>query len=140
MGCRVLLTNGFSDRQGRAAVMYHGSPWAHLRLDPDSGQFQERGGVPDRSIPLRPGRQGLPLQELRDDFIVQMAVAAQHGVFARPEEVSKLCRLLNVRGRPFQTETIVGGSLPSCAARRLSDRACSSSTWRPITAADTTRS
>lgn len=98
MGCRLLMMGGFGGSFGRGP-MFHGTPWVHLRLDPESGQFQEReSACPTPESLYKLCDADFVYETFREDFSVQMAVAQQHGVFSRPEQVKKLCQLMRVDG------------------------------------------
>ena len=75
MRCRNAVTNRNWDDFG--GLMFHGNYWSNIELDLESGEFEERDSLlPTRDSLYRMSEPEFMLENLRDDLMVQLSVAA----------------------------------------------------------------
>jgi hypothetical protein len=102
---------------GARVSMFHATPWAHLRLDPDTGAFAERENpYPTPESLYRLCDPDHVYERFRGDVDVQLA-AAQRG--APDVDRALLRRVADALGEPAPAEAFAAAEATAATARRL---------------------
>lgn len=77
--------------------MFHCNPWAHLRIDPDTGQVVERGNLyPTPESLYQLCDKDYVYETFRDDLVVQVLLAQNKGTMTYTAELARLAAVFGI--------------------------------------------
>ena len=81
--------------------MLHGNPWAHIKIDPETGDAIEmKNPYPTPESLYKLCDEEHVYEAFKDDLVVQVTMAQRRGRFDNPEKIEPLCRTLGIPGDP----------------------------------------
>lgn len=101
--------------------MLHANPWAHVKIDPETGDAVEyENPYPTPESLYKLCDEGHVYESFKNDPVVQMYVARENGRFDYPDSIERLCRTLNISGdikNPEDCRRMASDLIQECAFR-----------------------
>jgi hypothetical protein len=101
--------------------MLHATPWAHIKIDPTTGNAIEcENPYPTPESLYKLCDEEHVYESFKNDLVVQITVARWTGRFEHSEGIEQLCKTLNISGdlrNPDDCKRIAAELLQECAFR-----------------------